>query len=142
MKLKKLIPLLLLLLLPMQTLTSQTSKTNSGSSEKTAKEDFGLQDRSYTKDEVVELLTIMSEEADTAIESSYAEGYKAGVLEYKPENARLQTLNEEIKKESEEMQKKYSSSVPKWKAVAFCVGTGAAAFSLGYILQAVVTKLR
>jgi len=90
-KLTAIFCLLVLLTQSAMTQPSQALKTN-------IKNEYGLESgRNYSADEVATLLAIAEEEAETSIQHAYAEGYKAGLLEVAPENARLETLNEQLK---------------------------------------------
>jgi hypothetical protein len=119
MKFKKLTLLPLLLILPMLRLTAQQSQTNSSSSENV----FGIDlNRTYSGNEVLNLLTIMDEEAQTSITKAYNEGYKAGVLEYKPETIKLQSLNDSLKADAEQMRKQYAYTIPQWQVPLWAAG--------------------
>lgn len=50
------------------------------------------------------MLAIVDEENSAAIKNAYAEGYKAGILEYAPENARLESINRVLEKENQKYQ--------------------------------------
>ncbi len=120
----QLILFLSLLTLPLIWSESKQSRTVSGN-------EFGIDlTRTYTGSEVAELLGIMAEEADKAIESAYQEGYKAAVLEYSPENERLRSLAESIKLNLKEERKKIS--LPMW-LVPIAAGVS---FVSGWLLKA------
>ncbi len=119
MKYKKLMLLPLLLVLPMLRLTAQQSQMNSNSSENV----FGIDlNRTYSGNEVLNLLTIMDEEAQTSITNAYNEGYKAGLLEYKPETIKLQSLNDSLKADAEQMRREYAYTVPVWQVPLWTAG--------------------
>lgn len=135
---KKLTALLCLSSLLIQMLTAQTSPVL----KKNIKTEYGLEsDRSYSSDEVAELLAIAEEEAEVSIKEAYAEGYKAGVLEYAPENARLEALNKSLEKDamkmqaSIEMQKTFSRYLP----VIFAAGI-LSSFAGGYAVRGAAWK--
>ena len=82
MKLKAL--LLTLLFLPLTTQTSFAEKKTE--SKPTLESEYGIDlTKSYTGSEVVELLQIVSEEAEQAIEKAFNEGYKQGLLAAAPD---------------------------------------------------------
>lgn len=94
---KRLTAMICLLVLLAQSATAQSSKNLKTD----IKSVYGLESgRSYTADEVAALLAIAEEEAEASIQQAYAEGYKAGLLEVAPENARLETLNGQLKAEA------------------------------------------
>lgn len=67
--------------------------------------EYGLElGKSYSSEEVFALLLIAEEETEFSIQKAYEEGYKAGVLEYAGENARLETLNQKLQKEALKME--------------------------------------
>lgn len=80
--LKTLLPVSLLILLAMQ-----TSYAESGSRLQSALEPkYGIElTRSYTGQEVLELIDLVVEEAEKSITEAYNAGYKQGVLAYKPD---------------------------------------------------------
>ena len=82
MKLKAL--LLTLLFLTLTTQTSFAQKKNE--SKPTSASEYGIDlTKSYTGSEVAELLQIVSEEAEQAIEKAFNEGYKQGLLAAAPD---------------------------------------------------------
>jgi hypothetical protein len=132
MKYKKLMLLSFLLVLPTLHLTAQQSQTNSSGSENV----FGIDlNRTYSGNEVLDLLTIMDEEAEASITSAYNEGYKAGILEYKPEAVRLQSVNESLQADAEKMRKQYAYSVPMWQIPLWTAGGLLFGYGLRYISE-------
>lgn len=60
--------------------------------------EFGIDlNKNYSGAEVLELIEIVMEEAEKSITQSYQEGYKQGVLEYKPDMEYYKMLYESIK---------------------------------------------
>lgn len=99
MKLNKLLLTFLCLMLITQASYSQ-QKTES---KKTSGNEYGIDlNRNYKGSEVLELLQIVEQEADLAIDRAFNEGYKQGMLAYAPEVEYWQTrafqLQEEISK--------------------------------------------
>lgn len=104
-------------------------RAQSAESKKNFANEFGIDlNRSYTGKEMAEILEVMAEEADRAIDESYDEGYKAATLRLKPEIAVLENLNAELKKDSEELSRKNILSVPVWHVPLWAC----ASFILGY----------
>jgi hypothetical protein len=132
MKLKKLMLAFLLMLLPTLTLTAQQSSSNSGSSGN----EYGLDsEATYQGAEVIALLDIQQEEADAAILDAFNNGYKAALLEYKPQNVQLQSLNDSLSADLASWKK---TSIPRWQSVLWNVGTGAVCLLGGYGLRCIV----
>ena len=99
MKLNKLLLTFLCLMLITQASYSQ-QKTES---KKTSGNEYGIDlNRNYKGSEVLELLQIVEQEANLAIDRAFNEGYKQGMLAYAPEVEYWQTrafqLQEEISK--------------------------------------------
>jgi hypothetical protein len=80
----------------------------------------------------------MTEEADTAIQEAYGEGYKAGVLEYKPESAGQKAINQELESESAKMQSRLASNVPWWYVPVYSTGS----FVLGIVTSEIINKIK
>lgn len=94
MKLKKLMLMIFLTVLPIVTLSAQASTTN----EKTLENELDIDlTKMYTGQEVNQMIQIILEEADISIENAYAEGYKQGVLEFKPDLLITENENRNIK---------------------------------------------
>ncbi len=104
-------------------------RAQSAESRKNFENGFGIDlNRSYSGEEVAAILEVIAEEADRAIAESYDEGYKAASLRLKPEIACLEAVNTELKKDSEELSRKNTLSVPVWHVPLWaCAG-----FVLGY----------
>lgn len=94
--------------------------------------EFGIDlERTYSGNEVDEMLSVMAEETDRAIEESYAEGFKAAALRYAPETAYFSDINENLAAENESLSRQYSRSVPAWHVPLWtCAG-----LLLGYGLR-------
>lgn len=81
MKSKKLTLTLLLIILTAAPIFTQESKNY----KKTVQTEFGIDlKKSYSGEQVAEIIAICLEEKDMAIATAYEEGYKTGTLEYKP----------------------------------------------------------
>ena len=93
---------------------------------------FGIDlERTYSGNEVDEILSVMAEETDRAIEESYAEGFKAAALRYAPETAYFSDINENLAAENERLSRQCSRSVPLWHVPLWtCAG-----LLLGYGLR-------
>lgn len=76
----------------------------------------------YSKTEVLEIVAAVEREAEISIAESYAEGFKAGVLEIEPERAFLEAVNSQLAEDLENERKKKKKSSFLWAAVAFCAG--------------------
>ena len=75
----------------------------------------------YSTAELLEILDIVLEEAEKAIEHAYAEGYKAGLLESLPEKEYYRVLSDGYQKELDKKNKEFK--LPWWtNLVAFCSG--------------------
>lgn len=74
------LPLLIIIMKPLP-IFAQTSETGY--------EDV-LTEATYTREQVLDLLAIINEEADGAIGRAFDEGYKAGALDYAPKVAELE----------------------------------------------------
>lgn len=82
MRLKALLPTLLFLLLTTQTSFAQ-KKTES---KQDSASEYGIDlTRSYTGSEVLELIQIVEQEAEIAIDQAFNEGYKKGLLAAAPD---------------------------------------------------------
>lgn len=87
----------------------------------------------YSKTEVLEIVAAVEREAEISIAESYAEGFKAGVLEIEPKRAFLEAVNLQLAEELENERAKTNASRALWAAVAFCAGAFA-----GYVVVMVV----
>ena len=82
MRLKALLLTLLFLMLTMQTSFAQ-KKTES---EPTSENEYGIDlTKSYTGSEILELIQIVEQEAELAIDQAFNEGYKQGLLASAPD---------------------------------------------------------
>lgn len=82
MKLKILPLLMLLLTVPIKMMSAQQSATNN----QILENELGIDlTKTYSATDVIELCSIILEEADVSIKNAYNEGYKQAVLEYKPQ---------------------------------------------------------
>ena len=100
---------------------------------------FGIDlERTYSGNEVDEMLSVIAEETDRAIEESYAEGFKAAALRYAPETAYFSDINENLAAENERLSRQCSRSVPLWHVPLFCC----AGIMLGYGIRVAGEKLR
>lgn len=82
MKLKTLPLLMLLLTVPIKMMSAQQSATNN----QILENELGIDlTKTYSATDVIELCSIILEEADVSIKNAYNEGYKQAVLEYKPQ---------------------------------------------------------
>lgn len=82
MKLKILPLLMLLLTVPIKMMSAQQSATNN----QILENELGIDlTKTYSATDVIELCSIILEEADISIKNAYDEGYKQAVLEYKPQ---------------------------------------------------------
>lgn len=78
--------------------------------------------RSFSAQEVTALVESLMDEADASIEAAYAEGYKAGVLEFAPAEAALQEANSQLLAEVERLETAHAKGV--WTAGFIGVGAG------------------
>lgn len=79
---KKLLQAILLMLMLIRPMFSQEFQKNKQSLEN----EFGIDlTKNYSGQEVIELLNIVIEEADTSIANAYQEGYKQAVVELQPD---------------------------------------------------------
>lgn len=78
--------------------------------------------RSFSAQEVTALVESLMDEADASIEAAYAEGYKAGVLEFAPEEAALQEVNSHLLSELERMETAHGKGL--WTAGFIGAGAG------------------
>lgn len=87
--------LLMIVLTPI--LSSQTLKENKKNSEN----ELGIDlTKTYSGEEVNEIISIILEEADISIEKAYKEGYKQATVELEPEIIYWKTLFQDYKTES------------------------------------------
>lgn len=97
MNLKRNLQVILLLIVLTPILSAQTLNENKKNSEN----ELGIDlTRTYTGQEVQQIIDIILEEADTSIDSAYKEGYKQATVELKPEVEFWKTLYETNKKNS------------------------------------------
>ena len=95
MNLKKNLLMILLLTVLTLTLSAQTSNEN----RKNSDNDLGIDStKTYTGQEVLEIVNIILEEADASIDKAYKEGYKQATVELEPEVVYWKTLYEEREK--------------------------------------------
>lgn len=78
--------------------------------------------RSFSAQEVTALVENLMDEADASIEAAYAEGYKAGALEFAPAEAALQEANAQLLAEVERLETAHAKGV--WTAGFIGVGAG------------------
>lgn len=95
-------------------------------------------ERTYSGNEVSEMLSVMAEETDRAIEESYAEGFKAAALKYAPETAYFSDINGSLAAENERLSRQYVRSVPLWHVPLFF----SAGIMLGYGIRLAGEKLK
>ena len=86
MKLRILMLLILLLIHPINKLSAQQSNLNNKNYENELEIDLN---KTYTGEEVNQIITIILEEADSVIQESYNEGYKLAALEYESKITQL-----------------------------------------------------
>ena len=97
MNLKKSLQVILLLIVLTPILSAQTLNEN----KKNFENELGIDlTRTYTGQEVQQIIDIILEEADASIDSAYKEGYKQATVELKPEVEFWKTLYETNKKNS------------------------------------------
>ena len=73
---------MLLLTVPIKMMSAQQSATNN----QILENELGIDlTKTYSATDVIELCSIILEEADISIKNAYDEGYKQAVLEYKPQ---------------------------------------------------------
>lgn len=95
MNLKKSLLMILLLIVLTPILSAQTLNENKKNSEN----ELGIDlTRTYTGQEVQQIIDIIFEEADASIDSAYKEGYKQATVELKPDVEYWKTMYESTKK--------------------------------------------
>lgn len=95
MNLKKNLLMILLLIVLTPTLSAQTLNENKKNSEN----ELGIDlTRTYTGQEVQQIIDIILEEADASIDAAYKEGYKQATVELKPDVEYWKTMYETSKK--------------------------------------------
>ena len=124
MNLKKKLLMILLPIVLIQTLSAQTLNEN----EKRSDNELGIDlTKTYTGQEVQEIINIILEEADVSIDNAYKEGYKQATVELQPEITYWKTLYEETQKSS------FSSNL-KFNLISFGTGLllgGVLGFTIG-----------
>jgi hypothetical protein len=91
MNLKRSLQVILLLIVLTPILSAQTLNENKKNSEN----ELGIDlTRTYTGQEVQQIIDIILEEADASIDSAYKEGYKQATVELKPDVEYWKTLYE------------------------------------------------
>ena len=78
--------------------------------------------RTYSAEQVIELVEEIAADAEDAIAESYAEGYKAATLEFLPEIEYQKALNERLQKESLAIEKAHRKG--RWTAGLIGAGAG------------------
>jgi len=122
--LKKLIALILFAILPTLALTASEQTKSNGDSVI----EFGLESsKTYTADEVARLIDLSVEEAEKAIDSAYADGYKSGLKETKPDAEYYRSLSEQLRKELSTERSRFV--LPVWSVPVIV----AAGFSFGVL---------
>lgn len=97
MNLKRSLQVILLLIVLTPILSAQTLNEN----KKNFENELGIDlTRTYTGQEIQQIIDIILEEADASIDSAYKEGYKQATVELKPEVEFWKTLYETNKKNS------------------------------------------
>lgn len=105
MNLKKKLLMILLPIVLIQTLSAQTLNEN----EKPLDNELGIDlTKTYTGQEVQEIINIILEEADVSIDNAYKEGYKQATVELMPEIDYWKTMYEETQKTSFAINLKYN----------------------------------
>lgn len=78
--------------------------------------------RRFSRVEVTALVESLMADAEQSIANAYAEGYKAGVLEFAPAEAALQEANAQLLAEVERLETAHAKGV--WTAGFIGVGAG------------------
>ena len=78
--------------------------------------------RSFSAQEVTALVESLMDEAEQSIANAYAEGYKAGVLEFSPAEAALQEANSQLLAEVERLETAHGKGL--WSAGFIGAGAG------------------
>lgn len=78
--------------------------------------------RSFSAQEVTALVESLMDEAEESIANAYAEGYKAGVLEFAPAEAALQEANSQLLAEVERLESAHGKGL--WSAGFIGAGAG------------------
>ncbi|MCM1321635.1 MAG: hypothetical protein NC041_07175 [Bacteroides sp.] len=121
MKLKTLLLLTLLLMLAMQLVFSQ-QKTES---KPPSACDSGIDlNRNYTGSEVAHLIQIATEEAETAIDRAFDEGYKQGLIASAPETEYWRIKSAQAEAESKRLKRERWISVFGGFGAGFVLGGG------------------
>jgi hypothetical protein len=128
-RLKTLPPLILLTLLLIPNGFAQTPPESPASSANV----YGIElENFYPGTLVVELMEAAEEEIGAAANEAYAEGYKAGVMEYAPEAALYKALSASMEKTLEAERKK---SRAFWPAVGASAGVS---FAMGFLCSLLI----
>jgi hypothetical protein len=128
-RLKTLPPLIWLTLLLTRPIFAQTPKQSPEGSANV----YGIElESSYPGTTLLELMKTAEEEIDAAVDEAYAEGYKAGVMEYAPEAALYKALTTSMEKTLETERKK---SRFFWPAVGISAG---ASFAMGFLCSLLI----
>ena len=78
--------------------------------------------RSFSAQEVTALVESLMDEAEQSIANAYAEGYKAGVLEFSPAEAALQEANSQLLADVERLETAHGKGL--WTAGFIGAGAG------------------
>lgn len=78
--------------------------------------------RAFSAQEVTALVESLMDEAEQSIANAYAEGYKAGVLEFSPAEAALQAANSQLLAEVERLETAHGKGL--WSAGFIGAGAG------------------
>ena len=125
-KLKKLIAGLLFVTVLTLTLTANEPIP----SNETSGNDYGIESsRTFTSDEVIRLIDSVVAETDVSIDQAYADGYKAGLLEAKPEGEFYRVQSAEVNKQLVAEQARFE--LPGWSIPAAFLG----GFLTGFIMH-------
>lgn len=133
MKSKKLLLLMLLLsiLIPIQAQTLPENKAN-------LENELGIDlNRTYKGTEVLEIVQIILEESDAAIEESYNEGFKAATLKFVPE---IESLNVQIENKNiqiNNLQFKYEEE--RKQSMKKMISSGLTGFAIGIVSYSVLS---
>lgn len=66
--------------------------------------------KTYSMEQVIQLVKEIEEDASSSIAEAYEEGYKAALLEVKPEAIATSALNEQLQKDVEQLKKDKSKA--------------------------------
>lgn len=133
MKLRKHRLLIVLISLLMLNSLQAQSETNKNSSNNAL--GILLTKNSYSKEEVNQIINIMSDEANRQIESAYQNGFKAAMLVYVPDSAGLQAEREFYQSENEKLKAAQNHTIPTWQIPIWCAGSFAAGLGVQYVIS-------